>query len=88
MSAASQFQNPALTNAKYYSQVIGKHNRPVNCFFSNDNSKFLRVAGKDELKVLGHETLAVSKIASACEESARTGQSVELTWGTDALPLK
>jgi hypothetical protein len=71
---------------RYYSQVIGKHSRPVNCCY--DNYKFLRVAGKDELKVLGHETLAVSKIASACEESARTGQSVLLTWGTDALPPK
>jgi hypothetical protein len=48
----------------------------------------LFVAGKDVLKVLGHETLAVSKIASACEKSARTGQSVELTWGPDDLPPK
>jgi myo-inositol 2-dehydrogenase/D-chiro-inositol 1-dehydrogenase len=46
------------------------------------------VVGKDALKVLGHETLAVSKIASACEESARSGQSVELTWKTEDLPPK
>jgi hypothetical protein len=37
--------------------------------------------------ILGHETLAVSKIASACEESARTGRFVELEWEPeDKLP--
>ncbi|KAJ9594222.1 hypothetical protein L9F63_014382, partial [Diploptera punctata] len=50
---------------------------------------FLRVLdGKEEMQVQGHETLAVSKIASACEESARTGKSVELTWGPQDLPPK
>lgn len=77
------------------SQVTGKHSGPVNCHFiiirickRDFVLTSLPVAGKDELKVLGHETLAVSKIASACEQSARTGQSVELTWETDALPPK
>ncbi|XP_021930210.1 uncharacterized protein LOC110834895 [Zootermopsis nevadensis] len=57
--------------------------------YVNEMEHFLDVIqGKDKLKVLGHETLAVSKIASACEKSARTGESVELTWGPDDLPPK
>ncbi|PNF29151.1 putative oxidoreductase YrbE [Cryptotermes secundus] len=57
--------------------------------YVNEMEHFLDVIqGKDMLKVLGHETLAVSKIASACEESARLGQSVELTWKAEDLPPK
>ncbi|XP_023238725.1 uncharacterized protein LOC111637468 [Centruroides sculpturatus] len=33
-----------------------------------------------DLRVSGKRTLAVSKIASACEESAKTGKIVELNW--------
>lgn len=33
-----------------------------------------------ELSITGKQTLAVSKIASACEESARTGKVIELNW--------
>lgn len=76
--------------ADYY--VVENHNLPVSCFDRNLPRPivilFPLVAGKDKLKVLGHETLAVSKIASACEKSARTGESVELTWGPDDLPPK
>ncbi|CAK9820043.1 hypothetical protein ANTPLA_LOCUS10472 [Anthophora plagiata] len=32
------------------------------------------------------DTLAVSKIASACEESVRTGNMVEIKWAEGELP--
>ncbi|XP_069699335.1 inositol 2-dehydrogenase-like [Periplaneta americana] len=55
--------------------------------YVNEMEHFLDVIeGKDTLKVLGQETLAVSKIASACEESVRTGKSVELKWGPEDIP--
>ncbi|KAF2898407.1 hypothetical protein ILUMI_07769, partial [Ignelater luminosus] len=44
------------------------------------------VEGKDTLKVDHGDTLAVSKIASACEESARTGKAIEIKWSRDELP--
>lgn len=43
------------------------------------------VLGKDESSVLPEETLAVSKVASACEESARTGKMVEIKWAPNEL---
>jgi myo-inositol 2-dehydrogenase/D-chiro-inositol 1-dehydrogenase len=33
------------------------------------------------------DVLAVSKIATACEESIRKGSTVELEWSQDELPL-
>ncbi|XP_006618491.1 uncharacterized protein LOC102675776 [Apis dorsata] len=44
------------------------------------------VLGKDESSVLPKQTLAVSKVASACEESARTGKMVEIKWTPNELP--
>lgn len=44
------------------------------------------VLGKCETIVRPNETLAVSKIASACEESARTGRMIELNWANGELP--
>ncbi|XP_003701107.2 myo-inositol 2-dehydrogenase [Megachile rotundata] len=44
------------------------------------------VLGLDELSVLPKETLAVSKVAAACEESARTGKMVEIKWAPHELP--
>ncbi|CAG2058224.1 unnamed protein product, partial [Timema podura] len=45
------------------------------------------VQGKtSQLKVEGKEVLAVSKIATACEESARTGQFITLKWAPGELP--
>lgn len=44
------------------------------------------VHGKAESMVKSKEILAVSKIATACEESARTGKIVNLTWAKDELP--
>ncbi|KAG7212063.1 hypothetical protein KM043_012418 [Ampulex compressa] len=44
------------------------------------------VLGKAESIVKPQETLAVSKIATACEESARTRQMIELKWADNELP--
>lgn len=44
------------------------------------------VLGKAESSVLPKESLAVSKIASACEESARSGKMVEIKWAENELP--
>lgn len=44
------------------------------------------VHGKAESKVKSREILAVSKIATACEESARTGKIVNLKWMDNELP--
>nr|CAD7199179.1 unnamed protein product [Timema douglasi] len=45
------------------------------------------VQGKtSKLKVEGKEVLAVSKIATACEESAKTGQFITLKWAPEELP--
>lgn len=39
-----------------------------------------------QMSVTSWQTLAVSKIATAAEESARTGKSVELDWSKDGIP--
>lgn len=44
------------------------------------------VYGKAKSMVHYKDTLAVSKIATACEESVRTGKIVELEWTTDEFP--
>ncbi|XP_011155614.1 myo-inositol 2-dehydrogenase [Solenopsis invicta] len=44
------------------------------------------VHGKVESMVKSREILAVSKIATACEESARTGKIVNLKWSDSELP--
>ncbi|EFN75356.1 uncharacterized protein LOC105191414 [Harpegnathos saltator] len=44
------------------------------------------VLGKAESMVRPNEILAVSKIAMACEESARAGKVVELKWADGELP--
>lgn len=43
------------------------------------------ILGKAESMVKSKEILAVSKIATACEESARTGKTVELKWTSGEL---
>lgn len=55
--------------------------------YATEMEHFLDVIdGKATSSVLGLETLAVSKIATALEESAKTGQSVTLTWKPEELP--
>ncbi|XP_070157179.1 inositol 2-dehydrogenase [Polyergus mexicanus] len=44
------------------------------------------VHGKAKSLVKSQEILAVSKIATACEESARTGKIVDLNWANGELP--
>lgn len=44
------------------------------------------VVGKCQPSVQPKETLAVSKIAAACEESAKTGKMVEINWAPNELP--
>lgn len=44
------------------------------------------VHGKAKSLVKSKEILAVSKIATACEESARTGKIVDLNWANGELP--
>ncbi|KAL0112726.1 hypothetical protein PUN28_012177 [Cardiocondyla obscurior] len=44
------------------------------------------IHGKAESSVKAKEILAVSKIATACEESARTGKVVNLKWVANELP--
>lgn len=44
------------------------------------------VLGKSRCSVEGKEVLAVSKIATACEESARSGKMITLSWTTDEIP--
>lgn len=54
--------------------------------YVNEMEHFLNVLeGKEQLKVDPQDTLAVSKIASACEEAARTGKTVDINWDKDAL---
>lgn len=38
------------------------------------------------MEVTSWQTLAVSKIATAAEESARTGKTVEFDWSKDGIP--
>ena len=44
------------------------------------------VNGNGKPAVHAKEIMAVSKIASACEESARIGKSVEINWNSDEIP--
>lgn len=44
------------------------------------------VQGKTQSLVKYKEVLAVSKVATACEEAARSGKSVDLNWAPGELP--
>lgn len=49
--------------------------------YVNEMEHFLDVVqGLDELKVDPRDTLAVSRIAQACQVAAKTGQPVEMKW--------
>lgn len=45
------------------------------------------ISGRSELKIDPKDTLAVSKIAEACRQSAHSGKIVQLKWETEELPL-
>ncbi|XP_054012404.1 uncharacterized oxidoreductase YrbE-like [Hylaeus anthracinus] len=54
--------------------------------YRNELNHFIDVVnGKAQMNVLPKETLAVSKVASACAESARTGKMVEIKWSDEEL---
>jgi myo-inositol 2-dehydrogenase/D-chiro-inositol 1-dehydrogenase len=49
--------------------------------YNRELDHFLNVLeGKEKLRIIARETLAVCKIASACEESVRTGQVISMTY--------
>lgn len=45
------------------------------------------VMGKRESPIKANDFIAINKIATACEESARTGKIVTLNWKKEELPL-
>ncbi|KAF2905588.1 hypothetical protein ILUMI_00587 [Ignelater luminosus] len=56
--------------------------------YVNEMDHFLNVVdGQEKLKVDYQDVLAVSKIASACEEAAKTGKIVEIHWDSKDLPF-
>ncbi|XP_076300304.1 inositol 2-dehydrogenase [Lasioglossum baleicum] len=55
--------------------------------YQREMDHFVDVAlGMTDMSVTSKQTLAVSKIASACEESAKTGKPVEIKWSSDEMP--
>ena len=55
--------------------------------YKNELNHFIDVVqGQEELSVSGKMTLAVSKIATACELSARSGKPVQLNWKASEIP--
>ncbi|XP_058792926.1 inositol 2-dehydrogenase-like [Phymastichus coffea] len=55
--------------------------------YAQEMEQFIDVVhGKRQVPVHAKEILAVSKIASACEESARSGKAVDIKWAPEELP--
>lgn len=55
--------------------------------YAQEMEQFIDVVhGKCQVPVHAKEILAVSKIATACEESARSGKAVDIKWAADELP--
>ncbi|XP_025834714.1 uncharacterized protein LOC108737758 [Agrilus planipennis] len=55
--------------------------------YINETEHFLNVLqDKEKLSVDPKDVLAVTKIASACEEAARTGRIIELNWNEEDHP--
>jgi predicted dehydrogenase len=55
--------------------------------YSRELNHFLDVVQAGAvMSVTGAMTAAVSKIADACEESAKSGQPVQLAWGAAEVP--
>ncbi|KYM86770.1 putative oxidoreductase yrbE [Atta colombica] len=90
-----QAANEQFHSVHAYNELQGITTAPIfYSFASRFMNGYLRefdhfldvVHGKVESQVKSKETLAVSKIATACEESARLGKIMELTWTKDELP--
>jgi len=81
-------------NSAVHSTVTGSQHVPMYYSFPSRHADgyaleldhFLDIVGGAEPSVTGRMTLAISKIASSCEESARSGQPVKLTWEEHELP--
>lgn len=55
--------------------------------YEREMEHFVDVAlGMTEMSITSKQTMAVSKIATACEESAKTGKFVEIKWSSDEMP--
>ncbi|KYM99276.1 PREDICTED: inositol 2-dehydrogenase-like [Cyphomyrmex costatus] len=90
-----QADNEQLNSVHSQHDVQGIATAPIwYSFASRFKNGYLRefdhfidvIHGKAESQVKSKEILAVSKIATACEESARKGKVVDLTWTKDELP--
>ena len=56
-------------------------------FQVNELNHFIDVVqGQEKLSVTGKMTLGVSKIATACETSARCGKPVSISWSPSEVP--
>ncbi|XP_050493041.1 inositol 2-dehydrogenase-like [Bombus huntii] len=79
----SQYNLDGLTSApiwySFASRFMNGYRRELDHFIDI-------VLGRAECSVLPKETLAVIKIATACQESARTGKMVEIKWAPNELP--
>jgi len=81
-------------NNAVYSTVLGSSVVPMYYSFPSRHADgyaaelnhFLDVAAGAKSSVTGRMTAAVSKIADACEESARSGAPVKMTWTEEELP--
>ena len=55
--------------------------------YKNELNHFIDVVqGQEKLSVTGKMTLGVSKIATACETSARCGKPVSISWSPSEVP--
>ena len=55
--------------------------------YKNELNHFIDVVqGQENLSITGKMTLAVSKIATACENSARSGKPVQISWDASEIP--
>ena len=55
--------------------------------YYNELEHFINVVmGKEEIMITGEMVKAVAKIIDACNESAKTGKPVSMTWTKDEIP--
>ncbi|KAG5330133.1 DHDH dehydrogenase, partial [Acromyrmex heyeri] len=90
-----QADNRQLNSVHLYNELQGITTAPIwyswpsrfmNAYIREFDHFLDVVHGKIESEVKSKDILAVSKIATACEESARLGKVVELIWTKDELP--
>lgn len=88
-SFASRFQNGYINEMEHFLDVLeGKKRSLLEYILAGEDITFkFPISGRSELKIDPKDTLAVSKIAEACHQSAHTGKIVQLKWEKDELPL-